>query len=443
VERIRPTLFFIVVAAGALLAACGGGASPAGFISSGAPLPELALQPEAVRVAVKPRALSFKGIGKSFLEKVVVSEKAYGGKFVAHSTCTGIAKASPTTGKGPKLTVKVTPLGTGTCSIAFVDAKKHKAKLSITVGTATTAPSASPTGNPTSSPTTSPTGPTPTPNAPAAIYVTYTASAAHPNVVAYDEQGNIKSSGAWSGAGSSPQSIVWAPGDLHWFYLTNGTTNTVKVYTSAGGQLSSFFSGPSPGPEAGAIAYQSVSPYYLYVASTGHHTIHAYDEDGNVITGVSFPATIDTTLGGIAYDANTSRIYVSNTSNGTVEYYSTTGTRGGSISAPCACSPGAIAFDTGNDRVYVWWNGTGGGMAAYDESGNAVSLTGGSGTPFSGLASPQAIAVDTHDGYLYVTDGASVKVFDASGNAIPTAGSFNPGFAATSANGITVNPPIH
>lgn len=438
---MRPTLFVIVVAAGALLAACGRGALPAGFLTSGAPLPELALRPEAPKLAVKPRALSFKRIGKSVLQKVVVSEKAYAGKFVAHSTCKGIAKASPMSGKGPKLTVKITPLGTGTCSIAFLDAKQHTAKLSIKVGTTTPEPSTSPTSNPTQSPTTSPTGPTPTPNAPAAIYVTYTASTGHPNVIAYDEQGNKKSSGSWSGAGSSPQSIVWAPGDLHWFYVTNGTTNTVNVYTSSGSQLASFFNGPSPGPEAGAIAYQSVSPYYLYVASTGHHTIHAYDEDGNVKTAVTFPTTIDTTLGGIAYDSNMSRIYVSNSSSGAVEYYSTTGTIGGSISAPCTCSPGAIAFDPAVRHVYVWWSGAGGGMSAYDESGNAVSLTGGSGTPFSGLASPQAIAVDAHNGYLYVTDGTAVKVFDATGSTIPTAGNFNPGFTAAAANGVTVNPP--
>jgi len=447
VERIRTTLWLLVVAAGALLAACGGGSSPAGFISSGSPLPELQLRPEAGSVAVKPHALAFAGIGSTFAKKVVVSEKGYAGKFVEHSTCKGIVKASPLSGKGPKLTVKITPVGTGTCAIVFLDKKKHRAKLSITSGaaptptpTATPTPYYSPTPTPCASCPTPTPAPTPTPNA-GTIFVTYTASTAHPNVVAYDAQGNKKSIGTWGNAGSSPQNIQWAPTDLNWFYVVNGNTNTVKVYSSNGGQLSSFFTGASPGPEAGAMAYPSGASNLLYVASTGHHTIHAYDEDGNVKTTVTFPTTIDTTLGGMAYDSKMSRIYVSNTSSGKVEYYSTSGALGSSISAPCTCTPGAIAFDPNNNHIYVWWSGTGGGMSAYDESGGTVTLTGGSGTPFAGLSSPNAIVANTVNKFLYVTDGTGVKVFDATGGAISTTGSFSPGFAGiTSANGITIKP---
>lgn len=36
------------------------------------------------------------------------------------------------------------------------------------------------------------------------------------------------------------------------------------------------------------------------------------------------------------------------------------------------------------------------------------------------------------DGYLYVTDGTSVKVFDATGTKISTTGTFSPGFTPTS-----------
>lgn len=429
VERVRRTLFLIVVAAGALLAACGGGTSPSVFFSPGAPLADLA--PESVAIRVKPHALSFDSYGATFTKKVVVSEKGYAGKFVEHSTCKGVVKASPLSGKGPKLKVKVTPLADGTCVITFVDAKKHKAKLSIIVDA--TKPTPSPSTAPSSSPTTGP-----TPGAGPAIYVTYTASTAHPNVVAYDEQGNTKSTGSWPNAGKNPQSIVWAPQDLHWFYLTanNGTASyTVMIYESSGSPFGTF-----SGTDAGAIAYESQSPYYLYVASTASHTIHAYDKYGSEQT-TSFPTTIDTTLGGIAYDSNMSRIYVANTMSGKVEYYSTGGTLGSSISAPCICAPGAIAFDPGNNDIYVWWNGSGGGMSAYNESGTAVTLSGGSGTPFAGLTAPQAIAVDMHNGYLYITNGTSVKVYDSEGNSIATSGSFSPGFTAASANGVTVNPP--
>ncbi|HEY1977732.1 MAG TPA: SMP-30/gluconolactonase/LRE family protein [Candidatus Baltobacteraceae bacterium] len=444
-ERIRPTLFFIAIVAGALLAACGGGSAPAGFFSSGSPLPGLRLSPEAVTVVVKPHALSFSSLGTSFAQKVVVSEKGYKDKFVEHTTCKGIAKAAPLSGEGPKLTVKVTPLGTGTCAITFQDAKKHKSKLAIVVSTTkpTPSPSSSPTPYSTPTPTPCPSCPTPTPrptSTPNAgtIFVTYAASTAHPNVVAYDAQGNKKTTGTWGSSGSSPQSIAWAPGDLNWFYVVNGGTNTVKVYSSSGGQLSSFFTGVTA---AGAMAYPSGVSNLLYVASTSQHTIYAYDEDGNVKSAVTFPSSgIDTNLGGIAYDSHMSRIYVANTSSGKVEYYSTSGSLGSSISSPCTCTPSTIAFDSNNNHIYVWWSGTGGGMSAYDETGSTVTLTGGSGTPFGGLSSPNAIVANTVNGYLYITDGTSVKVFDATGATISTLGTFSPGFTVTSANGMTIKP---
>lgn len=434
-ERVRPTLFVIVVAAGALLAACGGGTSPAGLFSSGAPLPEL--QPQAVKVTVKPRSLTFDTYGTTFTKKVVVAEKGYTGKFAEHSTCKGIVKLSPLTGKGPKFAVKVTPLKDGTCAITFVDAKKHKGKLSILVDDTkpTPTPTTSPTGKPTATPTP---GPTPTPNA-GTIFVTYTAAIANPNVVAYDAEGHLKSTGTWSNAGTSPQTIAWAPGDLSWFYLVNG--GSVKVYSSSGGQLSSFFTGVSA---AGAIAYPSGVNNLLYVTSTSGHTIHAYDEDGNVKSlSPGFPSSgIDTNLGGLAYDSHMSRLYVANTASGNVEYYSTNGSLGNSISAPggCTCSPRTIAFDPNNNHIYVWWSGTGGGMSAYDENGNVIALTGSSGSPFAGLSAPNAIVADTVNGYLYVTDGTTVKVFDATGTAILTTGTWSPGFTATAANGITIKP---
>ncbi|HKE36817.1 MAG TPA: hypothetical protein VKB39_05260, partial [Candidatus Baltobacteraceae bacterium] len=97
-ERIRPTLFLFVIVAGALLAACGGGTAPTGTWTPQAPLPDL--RPDSTAVVVKPHALAFAGIGKKFAKKIVVSEKAYSGKFVEHGTCKGVAKALPLSGSG-------------------------------------------------------------------------------------------------------------------------------------------------------------------------------------------------------------------------------------------------------------------------------------------------------------------------------------------------------
>lgn len=104
------------------------------------------LAPDATRkISLKPVRLTFKNIGTKFAKTVTVSDPGYTGK-ISESTkaCKRFAKASPTSGKGPKYKVKITPLRSGKCSIVFSDTKKHKATLPITVTKPVTTPTPTP-----------------------------------------------------------------------------------------------------------------------------------------------------------------------------------------------------------------------------------------------------------------------------------------------------------
>jgi hypothetical protein len=431
-----------VVAAGELLEACSSTPQAGTFAPPAAPA---ASELAASGLTVKPKSLELAAIGSSGSRNAVVSERGYYGKFVQKSGCRRTATATPASGKGPRFSFTITPLSVGNCAIVFLDEKKHQAKLSVSVLQGPYWPN--PSSSPSAIPSTQPSGsPKPSPSAsPAAIFVTYS-GAGIPNVVAYDEQGSTQKTGSWSGSGLNPSTIRWAP-VLSRFYLiadkvdSSSAQNFVEAFSPNGDRLPHAFS-PSQVSNARAIA---VGQGTLYVVDTTRRTIVAFDRNGAQLGGVTFPVGIATAHGGLAFDTNLNRLYVANTTSGKIEAYSTTGTllpytRSFPPPASCVggCTPEAVTFDPDNNELYVAWSGFGGGIFAYAESGTRVTIAG----SFAGLTSPQDIAVDTHNRFLYVTDGIGVKTFDESGNRQTlSAQAFLPSFAVTSVNGIAVKPP--
>jgi hypothetical protein len=441
-ERVRLALFCVVFAASVAQVACT-------QVSQDAYLPPQrsagVTERASTKLSVKPESMSLLAyVGTAGERNAVVFERGYTGAFVQKTHCKGIAKASPSSGKGPRFTFTVLPKNTGTCTIVFSDEKRHEAKLHVSVSQGPGWPG----GSPSPAPTPQPSGlPSPSPGAsPAAIFVTYTGSGT-PNVAAYDEQGNARATGSWSGSGLSPSSIVWAPA-LNRFFLiatnvnSSSAQNVVEAFSPQGNRLNGVF-GPSAVANAGAVAFASTGTPRIYVADKTRHTIVAFGSGGALQTGVTFPSGIDTTLGGLTYDSNLARLYVANTTSGRIEAYTATGTPfplSASFPEPVTCvggcAPAGVTFDPDNNQLYVIWNGFGGGVAAYAEAGTPVAL---SGSAFAGLTSPRQMAIDTNLRFLYVTDGAGVHVFDESGNAQTLGGgAFAPSFSVTKANGIAV-----
>jgi hypothetical protein len=293
---------------------------------------------------------------------------------------------------------------------------------------------------PTPSPSPSP-SPTPT-SSPAAIFVTYSTGASAGTVVAYDEQGNLKHlSGNFSGSGN-PSDIVWDP-HIVWFYLTAGDTgtgvqSTVQVFGQNGTHLPYSFKETT----ARALAVDS-NLNRIYVSNVT--AVVAYGEFGGtpitLNTGLSSAATMPN---GLAFDAHLDHIIAGNFGAGQVQVFDESGNQislgPSAFASPVSCTPctpAILTVDPSNADVYVVWiNGSINAVTTYNESGNTLSSSG-----FSGLTQPTAIVPDSHNGLLYVTDGTSVKVFNAQGVPQSTTGTFNPGIPVQSANGVAIIPP--
>jgi hypothetical protein len=304
---------------------------------------------------------------------------------------------------------------------------------------------ATPTPSPSPSPSPSPT-PTPTIEPPA-IFVTYSKSTTAGAVYIYDEEGRSRTiSGNWAGSGK-PMSFVWDP-HIVWFYLTagdtgTGTQTTVQVYDQNGDHLPSFVF-----PETQAMAL-TVDSHLNRIYVTGNGAVRAYGEDGGspITLNPGFPTPMLTSPYGLAFDANLNDFFIANAATGKVEKYDEIGnaislginafTRPPSCSS---CPPYSIAVDPNDaNDIFVEWAGSSSGpvVSAYDENGNSVSLSGN----FSGITSPGAIVPDTHNGFLYVTTGTNVKVYNSQGVQQTTLGTFTPGGTVQSANGIAIIPP--
>jgi DNA-binding beta-propeller fold protein YncE len=167
--------------------------------------------------------------------------------------------------------------------------------------------------------------------------------------------------------------------------VTNARSNTITVYDREGRQVKTEGSFPDVNfPEA--ITYDEVD-HLLYVTmeSTAGSSVVVYDTEGNELAGCGFPIT-----GGIG-----------------------------------------LAFDPYHRQLYVADNGVlpgPGTVRVYDQAGKVIRTSG----TFFVLINPVAVALDAHNGRLYVLEidgtgphlGGLIEVFDLVGNSIITSGSF-------------------
>ena len=116
------------------LAACGGKQSvvPNALPAISKLPPSESISRAAGGLKVAPAKLTLYGKGTSSVAAVVVSESKYTGTFTEKNTCSKVATLAPASGKGPSLTVTLTGVGKGKCTVTFSDAKGHKAALAVT-----------------------------------------------------------------------------------------------------------------------------------------------------------------------------------------------------------------------------------------------------------------------------------------------------------------------
>jgi hypothetical protein len=135
----------LVGAAFLMTAACHGGpnALPSTPLSSGAVQapamdsanatdPDKKKKPGKLKLSLA--TIAFTAAGAASAKTVVASETNYKGVLKVATTCGSAVTVTPVKGKGPKLTLKVTPVSAvSSCMLTVSDTKKHKATATISV----------------------------------------------------------------------------------------------------------------------------------------------------------------------------------------------------------------------------------------------------------------------------------------------------------------------
>jgi hypothetical protein len=184
----------------------------------------------------------------------------------------------------------------------------------------------------------------------------------------------------------------------------------------------------TPVPNSGGTTVTAAIPLalyqpWIYVEDTVHNNVLAYDEQGNAkalaipISGLGEPT-------GLLYDPHNGLIYVASSNFGActtncITAYKPDGSPYAFSSAtPFAGSPGpgGLAFDPLSSNIYIdYYAKPGGSVAAFDEQGNAATLSG----TFPGISASYAVAHDPNQDWFYAANcsPAAVKAYTSQGAA--------------------------
>ena len=173
---------------------------------------------------------------------------------------------------------------------------------------------------------------------------------------------------------------------------------------------------------------QNTSPTgeIIFVADYLQSKIVEFDRNGSPITlpQGAFP-NIDHP-DGLAYDPQRQYLFVTNLNNKMLTVYDTNGNQvflsGTFAGLSAAGDIEDVLFDQLNRRLYVN-DPVNNQILVFDENGNAINLDPGA---FPNLSQPWGIALNTQNGYLYVSNGGSqtVTVYDGDGNQVAIPGAF-------------------
>lgn len=204
-------------------------------------------------------------------------------------------------------------------------------------------------------------------------------------------------------------------------YVTNSGNGTVNVFDQNGAPLSSQFNFPGLVAPDG-IAYDA-STQQLYITDVGDDSIKVYTLDGQrVDTTNLFPTTPGGNPEDILFNPINREFYVNDTNFNSILVFSEQGNPITNLPANAFAGlsgPFGLGFDHATDLIYVSNSNTN-QVLVFDQNGVFQNLE------FGGLFLPDDITWDPATGNLYVVnDGdSSVSVLDPNGNIVPTPGGF-------------------
>jgi 6-phosphogluconolactonase len=248
-----------------------------------------------------------------------------------------------------------------------------------------------------------------------------------------------RTSGALAAVSGSPFPTGPAPSSVaidrssSFVYVTNGDAGTVSAYTiNAGGALTAVIGSPFATGTTPSSVTVDPSGFYVYVANQADGTVSEFTiniANGalagpltgalTAVSGSPFPA--GTGSRAVIVDPSDSYVYVANATSNTLSgYYIKIGYTipdgDGAITAisgspyMTGSSPNSVAVDPLDNFLYVANEGSS-DISAYS-LGAAGTLTALTGSPFTAGDEPSALAVDPTGSFLYVANSSgTVSVF--------------------------------
>ncbi len=181
----------------------------------------------------------------------------------------------------------------------------------------------------------------------------------------------------------------------------------------------------TPVPNSGGTTVSTTIPLtlfqpWIYVADDVSGEILAYDEKGNQKT-LPHPITGLGSAYGLVYDGHNGVLYATSYDQRAVKAFRPDGSPYalGAV-APFAglSGPSGIEFDLLNDDIYVVNYAGTGSVAAFDEQGNAQTLSG----TFAGVSDSYAVTYDPNQDWFYIANcspgsAGAINAFTPQGNA--------------------------
>jgi len=217
--------------------------------------------------------------------------------------------------------------------------------------------------------------------------------------------------------GSYPVGLAYDPSNGY-VYVTNDASNNVSVINGANNTV---IANITVGSFPEQIAYDP-SDGYIYVVNSGSNNISVINGANNeIIANLSLGLTWGSTGDwgssgplGIAYDPSNNYLYLANTiGNSLILINGTTNTVVSNIKV--GIFPGGVAFDPINDYLYVTdFNFSAWPSGDVNTSSNTVFVINGATNRIIANINvgldPFGVAVDTSNGYVYVTNSGSNNV---------------------------------
>lgn len=196
-------------------------------------------------------------------------------------------------------------------------------------------------------------------------------------------------------------------------WLANTEANNVLKLNSSGSITATLTSGIN-----GPVALTPDLNGNIWVANYGGNSLAEFTASGSPVSGSPFTNAALVAPTGLVIDAS-NNVWVSSSQTADIALFTNAGVYQSSVSDGFLVAPGGLALDTNTN--HLWAAGTGiNGMSGLSVNGANHTAAALSGSPFTGVQQPLAVAIDSASTLWTLNNisGGSIAAFDANGNPV-------------------------